>query len=198
MYTIVSTNSIQHSWAGSDKNYTAEEKAKEKKYNHDYYIKNKEKWGVKSGSSTGGTSKSTKAEYKEYTEGDSDFDDDKYSDENMIPDSDFYTFKNKDGRTVIIEEDMKWTLPEGVEVDDEMKKKLAAFEGFNNPSIKTQDDWFDAVNAIINKEESIKHSWAGSDKTYTAEEKAKEKKYNHEYYMKNKENGELKRNIIKR
>ena len=35
MYTIVTSNSLQHSWAGSDKKYTAEEKAKEKKYNHE-------------------------------------------------------------------------------------------------------------------------------------------------------------------
>lgn len=154
-YKVVTSNSLRHSWAGSDKNYTAEEKAKEKKYNHEYYMKNKEKWGVKPDGSTGSASKSTKAEYKEYSEGDSDFDDDKYSDANMIPDSDFYTFKNKDGRTVIIEEDMKWTLPEGVEVDEEMKKQLAAFKGFDDPSIKTQDDWHNAVNAIINKEKEM-------------------------------------------
>lgn len=47
MYKIVPSDSLEHSWAGSDKNYTAEEKAKEKKYNHEYYMKNKEKWGVK-------------------------------------------------------------------------------------------------------------------------------------------------------
>lgn len=155
MYKVISSNSLEHSWAGSDKSYSPEEKAKEKKYNHEYYMKNKEKWGVKPDGSTGSASKSTKAEYKEYTEGDSDFDDDKYSDANMIPDSDFYTFKNKDGRTVIIEEDMKWTLPAGVEVDDEMKKQLAEFKGFNDPSIKTQDDWHNAVNAIINKEKKM-------------------------------------------
>lgn len=128
---------IQHSWAGSDKSYTAEEKAKEKKYNHEYYMKNKEKWGVK---------------MQEYTKGDSDFDsDDNYDEKNRVGNSDFFAFKNKDGRWVITEEDMKWVLPEGVEPDAEMRKQLEAFKGFQDPSIKTHEDWDEAVNSIINK-----------------------------------------------
>lgn len=128
---------IQHSWAGSDKSYTAEEKAKEKKYNHEYYMKNKEKWGVK---------------MQEYTKGDSDFDsDDNYDEKNRVGNSDFFAFKNKDGRWVITEEDMKWVLPEGVEPDAEMRKQLEAFKGFQDPSIKTHEDWDEAVNSIVNK-----------------------------------------------
>lgn len=137
MYKIVPTNSLQHSWAGSDKSYSAEEKAKEKKYNHEYYMKNKEKWGVK---------------MQEYTKGDSDFDsDDNYDEKNRVGNSDFFAFKNKDGKWVITEEDMKWVLPEGVEPDAEMRKQLEAFKGFQDPSIKTHEDWDEAVNSIINK-----------------------------------------------
>ena len=136
-YKVVSSDSLQHSWAGSDKNYSAEEKAKEKKYNHEYYMKNKEKWGVK---------------MQEYTKGDSDFDsDDNYDEKNRVGDSDFFAFKNKDGKWVITEEDMKWVLPEGVEPDAEMRKQLEAFKGFHDPSIKTHEDWDEAVNSIINK-----------------------------------------------
>lgn len=136
-YKIVTTNSLQHSWAGSDKKYSAEEKAKEKKYNHEYYMKNKEKWGVKK---------------QEYTEGDSDFDDDaNYDEKNRVGNSDFFAFKNKDGKWVITEEDMKWVLPEGVEPDAEMRKQLEAFKGFQDSNIKTHEDWDEAVNSIINK-----------------------------------------------
>lgn len=136
-YKVVSSDSLQHSWAGSDKNYSAEEKAKEKKHNHEYYMANKEKWGIKK---------------QEYTEGDSDFDnDDNYDEKNRIGDSDFFAFKNKDGKWVIVEEDMKWVLPEGVEPDAEMRKQLSEFKGFHDPSIKTHEDWDEAVNSIINK-----------------------------------------------
>ena len=130
-YKVVVSNSLQHSWAGSDKNYTAEEKAKEKKYNHEYYMKNKEKWGVK---------------MQEYTKGDSDFDDDaNYDEKNRVGNSDFFAFKNKDGRWVIIEEDMKWVLPEGVEPDAEMRKQLEAFKGF----LKSEISLFHALNTLI-------------------------------------------------
>ena len=136
-YRVVTSNSLQHSWAGSDKKYTAEEKAKEKKYNHEYCMKNKEKWGIKQ---------------EGYTKGDSDFDDDaNYDEKNRIGGSDFFAFKNKDGKWVITEEDMKWVLPEGVEPDAEMRKQLAAFKGFQDSNIKTREDWDEAVASIINK-----------------------------------------------
>lgn len=134
-YKVVASNSLQHSWAGSDKSYTAEEKAKEKKYNHEYYMKNKEKWGVKT---------------TEWSEGDSDFDESNYDEKNRIPDSDFYMFKNKDGQTVIVYEDFKWVLPEGAELDADMKKKLADISG-GDPNTINKEDFRAAVEAIIKK-----------------------------------------------
>ena len=63
-------------------------------YNHEYYMKHKEKWGVKTET---GTQK--------------DFDDfDKLTEENRIGDSDFFGKKNPDGTWTIYEEDMVWRL----------------------------------------------------------------------------------------
>ena len=54
--------------------------------------------------------------------------DEKYSEKDRIGDTEFFGFKNKDGRTVIVEEDKKWTLPEGKKLDASLKKRLAAVE----------------------------------------------------------------------
>lgn len=139
-YKVVSSDSLQHSWAGSDKNYSAEEKAKEKKYNHEYYMANKEKWGV-------GLQRYKKGE----SEKDSDFDESNLTEDKRIGDSDFFAFKNKDGKWVITIEDKKWVLPEGVEVDADMRKQLSEFKGMDGKNIKTSEEWEEAVNSIINK-----------------------------------------------
>lgn len=131
---------ISHSWAGSDKTYSPKEKAREKEYNHEYYMKNKEKWGVKQ---------------EIYSDKDPDFDESYLDEKNRIGDSDFFAFKNKDGRWVIVEEDMKWVLPEGQEPDAEMRKQLSEFRGFQSPDIKTRDDWDNAVASIINKGKKV-------------------------------------------
>lgn len=75
-------------------------------YNHEYYMKNKEKWGVK---------------YSEQTNGDKDFDDANFTDENRLGDTDFYGIKGADGSWTVIEENMKWKLPAGVSRDDIIK-----------------------------------------------------------------------------
>lgn len=85
-------------------------------YNHDYYMKHKDKWGVKT---------------KEYTKGDSDFDDENLKEQNRIGKTNFFAFKNKKGEWVITEEDMKWVLPKGTELTSEIKNKLASLEGKN-------------------------------------------------------------------
>lgn len=77
-------------------------------YNHDYYMKNKEKW----------------ADNKEWSKDDKDFDENNYNEKNLIPGTDLYSFKNKDGQTVILFEDNKWVLPAGAELDGDMKKRL--------------------------------------------------------------------------
>lgn len=83
-------------------------------YNHDYYMRNKDKWGVKT---------------QEYTKGDSDFDNTNLKEQNRIGNTNFFAFRNKKGEWVVTEEDMKWTLPKGAELTPEIKKKLASLEG---------------------------------------------------------------------
>lgn len=103
-------------------------------YNHDYYMKNKEKWGVKTEIGT-----------------DKDWDDlDKLPESARIGDSDFFGKKNDDGTWTIYEEDMVWRLPKGVELDADMRKALSEFKGMQDPNIKNSKDWEAAVEKIIN------------------------------------------------
>jgi hypothetical protein len=69
---------------------------------------------------------SNRSEKSSYSKDDSDFDEKNYSDKNLLGDTDFYGFKGKDGRNVILMEDKKWTLPEGVKLDAKLKKRLEA------------------------------------------------------------------------
>lgn len=103
-------------------------------YNHQYYMKNKEKWGVK-------TETGTQKDWDEF---------DKLSEENRIGDSDFFAKRNADGTWTIYEEDMVWRLPKGVELDADMKKALSEFKGMQDPNIKNHKDWEAAVEKIIN------------------------------------------------
>lgn len=103
-------------------------------YNHDYYMKNKEKWGVK-------TEIGTQKDWDEL---------DKLPEENRIGDSDFFGKKNEDGTWTIYEEDMVWRLPKGVELDADMRKALSEFKGMQDPNIKNSKDWEAAVEKIIN------------------------------------------------
>lgn len=129
------SDTIIHSWAGSDKAYSAKEKAREKSYNHEYYMKNKEKWGVKK---------------EDYADNDPDFFDSYRTEDNRIGDSDFFAFQDKNGIWTIVEEDMKWKLPKGIAPDNEMRNQLEAFRGFQDPNIKSHEDWDNAVLSIIN------------------------------------------------
>lgn len=96
-------------------NSTSSEKGTDNKknntseYNHQYYVKNKEKWAKRSN----------------YSKDDKDFDEKNYDDKkNLIPNTDLYSFKNADGKTVVLFEDFKWTLPDGAELTSDVKKKL--------------------------------------------------------------------------
>ena len=100
----------------------------------------------------------THAKYSEYTKGDPDFDDDKFDDKNRVGDTDFFSFKNDDGRTVIIEEDMKWVLPAGVDAHDPgIMKALKTFDeeessarAINGGTGRyTHDEWVKAVTDAI-------------------------------------------------
>lgn len=101
-------------------------------------------------------SSTKRSKYSEYKENDSDFDDKNYDEKNRVGDTDFFSFKGKDGRTVIVEEDMKWTLPKGVdpnspEIHAALKKFASQVESARemNNSAYTGQEWRDAVTEAI-------------------------------------------------
>ena len=89
---------------------------------------------------------SGRAKYSEYTKGDPDFDEANYSEKNRIGDSDFYGFTNKNGDFVILEEDMKWTLPKGTKVTPDMIQRLS---NFNSDGKLKGDEWTRAATEAI-------------------------------------------------
>ena len=102
-------------------------------YNHEYYMKNKEKWGVK---------------YSEQTNGDSDFDDKNFTDENRLGDTDFYGIKGADGSWTVIEENMKWKLPAGVSKED-IVKAVGAVSAKDKESRMSAKDFEKAVSGAL-------------------------------------------------
>lgn len=103
--------------------------------------------GVKTSDSSSTASKSKKTEYSEYSKDDSDFDDERYSDDNRVGDTDFFSFKRDDGRTVIVEEDMKWVLPKGVDPKD--PKIKSALEGISDQKFASNKEFVEAVTAAV-------------------------------------------------
>lgn len=98
-----------------------------------------------------------KAVYGTYKKNDDDFDIKYREERNRVGDTDFFIFKNKDGRTVIGEEDMKWILPEGVSPDSpKIKAAIIAFDQkIANERSKgnyryTNDNWVNWANDAIN------------------------------------------------
>lgn len=112
-------------------------------YNHDYYMKNKEKW---------------KGTHSEYSKDDKDFDESNYSEKNRLGDTDFYGWQKEDGSWVILEEDMKFTIPAGM-TRAEIIQRLEAFdkeiEAKRQKGEKfTGDDWLNgAKNALRSKDD---------------------------------------------
>ena len=66
--------------------------------------------------------------YGEYSKNDPDFDEKNYDDKNRLGDTNFYGFTKPDGTVVILEEDMKWTLPKGSKLTPELVKRLEAMD----------------------------------------------------------------------
>lgn len=63
-----------------------------------------------------------------YKKGDNDFNDSNYKESNRIGETDFFTYKRNDGTSVILEEDMKWVLPKGVDANSpEIKQAINKF-----------------------------------------------------------------------
>lgn len=80
----------------------------------------------------------------EYKDGDSDFDEKNYDEKNRLGDSDFFAFTRPDGKVVILEEDMKWELPEGQKVDKDMINRLSNL----GPS-KSNDEFINKVTSAL-------------------------------------------------
>jgi hypothetical protein len=84
--------------------------------------------------------------YGEYSKDDPDFDEKNFSEKNRLGDTDFYGFTKPDGTVVILEEDMKWTLPKGTKIDANLISRLEKFdkqvETIREKGEKfTADDW---------------------------------------------------------
>jgi len=114
---------------GRDKgmNSTSSEKGTDGKknntseYNHQYYMKNKDKWRDNK-SVQGGVS------YHEYDENDPDQDSKWFKEENrLFPNRDLFAYQKPDGSWVLLEEDMCWKVPPGVKKED-LKAAIDAFE----------------------------------------------------------------------
>lgn len=90
------------------------------------------------------------AEFSEYVKGDPDFDKSNKSEKNRVGNSDFFFFTKPDGTVVVLEEDMKWKLPKGTKLTNEMTERL---NNFNQDGTLIGDDWIrEATKAITGKE----------------------------------------------
>ena len=103
-------------------------------------------------------SSSEKTSYSEWSENDKDFDEKNYNKNNHVADTDFYTFKRNDGKWVVLEEDMKWVLPDGVTGNDPgIKSALKQFSDHTSSAKAigndnyTNSQWIDAVTDAIDE-----------------------------------------------
>lgn len=143
-------NSLAHMKSTTNEKGSDNKNNNSSEYNHYYYMTHKKK-------KTGEEHSNVK--YETYKEGDSDFDESNFSKENNLGDTDFYGFKNSDGSWVILEEDMKWTVPGSVTKE----KLVSALEKFEKEiSAKresgekhTADDWTKAATSALNKASKI-------------------------------------------
>ena len=104
-------------------------------------------------------SDATKSKFGEYSKDDPDFDEANYNDKNRLGDTDFYGFTKPDGTVVVLEEDMKWTLPAGTDLK-EMTKRLEAADRSLEGNNHSAEDWKKVMTEAIDGSPS---SDSGSD-----------------------------------
>ena len=131
--------------------------------NHKYIRKANGEYYYTEGSGSGGS------KYSEYKKDDSDFDEKNYNEKNRLGDTDFYGFTKPDGTVVILEEDMKWSLPKGTKITPELIKRLEAFykdiEARRNKGEKvTADDWDRLAKQAIDGESANDGKLSDRDK----------------------------------
>ena len=89
-----------------------------------------------------------------YTKGDPDFDDSNYSEKNRIGDTDFFGFKNKDGKFVVVTEDRKWVMPNG-KISPELINRL---KNFNKDGKLRGEEWNKAATEAVTGNKSSSNS----------------------------------------
>ena len=130
---------------------------------------------------------SRKTEFSKYTKGDPDFDDNNFREEDRIGDTDFFSYRRPDGTNVIVEEDMKWVLPKGVDAHDpEIRKAITQFgdhvesaRAIGKP-VYTSEEWErDATKAISDAAEKALSKYPDPSKLKrTSSEKQSNQKKN--------------------
>lgn len=100
---------------------------------------------MKNVSTSEGGHKLNKSQFSEYKKGDSDFDDKNFKEKNRVGDSDFFMAKRPDGSTVILEEDMKWIIPKGVDPNSPAIKAALTKEY----KADSNDEWVKQVTEAI-------------------------------------------------
>ena len=143
-------DSLMHSETRRDLNGTSisDEKGTDNKanntsaYNHEYYMRHKDKWGVRT----------------EWSKDDKDFDEKNYDEKNRLGDSDFYGIQNSDGSWTILLEDTKFKLPKGISKEDlvgymeKIDKDAESLRKDKNPNAKDIQDLVQkGIDEIINK-----------------------------------------------
>lgn len=101
-----------------------------------------------------------------YWERDPDWDDKNYSEKTRVSGTDFHMFTKPDGSIVILEEDMKWTVPAGSATESEMSAALKKF----NKDVKqkrengdwTSTTWEKMVNEYMTQ--AVRNSKMNKDK----------------------------------
>lgn len=88
-----------------------------------------------------------KSKFSEYKKGDKDFDDKNFDEKNRVGNSDFFMAKRSDGSTIILEEDMKWVLPIGVNPNDPAIKRALTKEY----KADSNEEWVKQVTEAIDK-----------------------------------------------
>ena len=107
-----------------------------------------------------------------YTDGDRDFDDKNYKDNERVGDTNFFVTKRPDGKYLVLEEDMKWVLDKDTDVEALKKRILAADDytsrmydsghGYNWEDIATQ-----AINGVdFSKKEAKRKNLKYDQKRY--------------------------------
>ena len=100
---------------------------------------------AKSKSNTSSESSGSSVKTQSYKKGDSDFDKKNYSEKNRIGKSNFFCFTNAKGKLIVLSEDNKWVVENGV-LDKDMRDKLA---DFNKDGKLKGDDFDKGVESIL-------------------------------------------------